>query len=340
MKQLTKKLSPKIIFTYLLITTFFTIGINITTGSIHIPLGETISLILSKDTVSSHGFILWNIRIPRAVASAMGGAYLAVAGLLLQIFFRNPIVGPFILGISSGATLLVSLVMLTSISLGFTYIAPYLTTISALSGAYFTMIIVLIIATRVKDPITLLIVGLMMGYLCHSIVSILMAFAEQEKIKGFVLWQLGSFSGFKWNEIKILFFGGGTILLATFLLSKPLNGLLLGESYASSLGINIKVVRFFIILFSCALSGLVTAGAGPVAFIGLAIPHMSRLIFSTSDSRILIPASALLGASITSICDLISRMAFSPVEIPISAITAFFGAPVVILLLTRRKMAI
>ncbi len=331
---------PLWMFVFLLILILSCAWLNLSLGSVKMSQREMLELLFTRDSTSSHGFILWNIRMPRLLASVLGGAYLAVSGLLLQIFFRNPIVGPFILGISSGATLVVSVIMLTSISLGFTYLAPYLTTLSALTGAYLTMAIVLIIASRVKDPITLLIIGLMMGYLCHGVTSILMAFAEQERIKGFVLWQLGSFAGFKWTEIKILSSVGGTLLLGTYLLSKPLNGLMLGEAYASSMGINIRLLRFFIILFSCALSGMVTAGAGPVAFVGLAIPHMGRLLFSTSDNKILIPGVIILGGAVTSICDLIARMAFSPVEIPISAITAFFGAPVVIFLIMRRRMAI
>ncbi|RKX57335.1 MAG: iron ABC transporter permease, partial [Thermodesulfobacteriota bacterium] len=275
-----------------------------------------------------------------AVATVMGGAYLAVAGLLLQVFFRNPIVGPFILGISSGATLTVSIVMLTTLSLGFTALAPFLTTLSALAGAYATMAVVLAIAAKVKNVITLLIVGLMMGYLCHAVTSVLVAFARQEKIKGFVLWQLGSFAGFKWSEIQILFFLGGLILIIVYGLSKPLNAFLLGEAYASTMGVNIRLFRFLIILCACALAGMVTAMAGPVAFIGLAVPHMTRLFFATSDNRILIPGVVFLGAIVTSLCDLIARLLFSPVELPVSAVTAMFGAPLVIGLLMKRRVSV
>ena len=316
------------------------IWLSLSIGSVSITQKRLLYLIFSHDTYSTDGFILWNIRIPRTIAAVLGGGFLGVSGLLLQIFFRNPLAGPFILGISSGATLVVALVMLTSIALGFTQIAPYLTTLSALFGAYITMFIVLIVATRVKNPITLLIIGLMIGYLCQSVTSILMAFAEQERIKGFVLWQMGSFSGFKWSEIRILTFVGLIILICTYLISKPLNGLLLGDIDAKSLGVRVKMIRFLIVLFSCALSGLVTAGAGPVAFIGIAIPHMGRLIFSTSDNRVLVPGVFLLAGIVTGVSDLIARSIFSPVEVPISAVTAIFGAPIIIALVSKRKMEI
>ncbi len=314
--------------------------VNIMAGSVHISLPEFWQILIHHDDASTKGFIIWKVRMPRAIASVLGGAYLAVSGLLLQVFFRNPIVGPFILGISSGATLMVSIVMLTSISLGFSSISPFMSTLFAFIGAYGAMLIVLTIAGRVKSGVTLLIVGLMMGYLCHAVTSVLMAFAEKEKLKGFVLWQLGSFSGFRWSEIEVMLLVGGLILIGIYLLSKPLNAFLLGEDYAASMGVNIRLFRILILLCSCALAGMITAVAGPVAFIGLAVPHMARLCFNTSDNRWLIPGSILLGAIVTSACDLLARMAFSPVELPVSAITAFFGAPIVLSMLIKRRVAL
>lgn len=316
------------------------VAVNVTAGSISISLAELLHIISNHDMETTNGFIVWKIRMPRAMATVLGGGYLAVAGLLLQVFFRNPIVGPFILGISSGATLMVSIVMLTTLSLGFTALAPFLTTLSALVGAYATMAVVLAVASKVKNTITLLIVGLMMGYLCHAVTNVLIAFAEQEKINGFVLWQLGSFSGFKWSEINILFVFGGLILIFVYGLGKPLNAFLLGEEYASTMGVNIRLFRFLIILCACALAGMVTAMAGPVAFIGLAVPHMTRLCFATSDNRILVPGAVLLGAIVTGLCDLAARLIFSPVELPVSSITAFFGAPIVISLLMKRRVSV
>ncbi len=328
------------IFSMFFVLLLFSLLINVMIGSIDIPFPELYRIVLDRSTESIHGFIIWKIRIPRAIAAFLGGAYLAIAGLLLQVFFRNPIVGPFILGISSGATLMVSIVMLTTLSMGFLSLAPFLTTVAAFVGAYGAMLIVLAIAMRVKSGVTLLIVGLMIGYLCHAITSLLIAFAEQEKVKGFVLWQLGSFSGFKWSEIQVLFFFGGLILIVVYGLCKPLNAFLLGEEYAATMGVNIRLFRILILLCSCALAGMVTAVAGPVAFIGLAIPHMVRLFFATSDNRVLVPGAVLLGGTVTSLCDFVAHQLFSPVEIPISAITAFFGAPIVISLLLKRKVSI
>jgi len=313
---------------------------NIMVGSVHISLNELFSILTSHDTSSVNGFIVWKIRLPRAIAAALGGGYLAIAGLLLQVFFRNPIVGPFILGISSGATLMVSFVMLTSLTLGFTVLNPFMATLAAFVGAYGTMAIVMTIASRIKNVVTLLIAGLMMGYLCHAVTSVLVAFAEKEKIKGFVLWQLGSFSGFRWSEIQLMIIAGGLICVLVYALAKPLNAFLLGEEYAASMGVNIKLFRFLILLSSCAMAGMITSVAGPVAFVGLAVPHMVRLAFATSDNRILVPGCLLAGAVVTGLCDFIARMVFSPVELPISAITAFFGAPIVISLLLKRKVVL
>jgi iron complex transport system permease protein len=312
--------------------------LNIATGAISYSPAEIIKALAHPDTTTTLGAIVWKIRLPRAIAAVLGGAYLATAGLLLQVYFRNPIVGPFILGISHGATVMVSLVMLTTLTVGLTVLSPFMTTLAAFAGAYLVMMVVVAVAARVKSGITLLIVGLMMGYLCHAVTAVLQALAEKEKIKGFVLWQLGSFSGFKWSEIGLLLFCGGGILVGIYLLSKPLNAFLLGETYAASMGVNIRRFRVLILLCACALAGMVTAMAGPVAFIGLAVPHMARLVFQTSDNRILIPGACLVGALVVSLCDLIARMLLSPVELPLSAITAFFGAPIVIGLLLKRRV--
>ncbi|MGQ9485342.1 MAG: FecCD family ABC transporter permease [Desulfosoma sp.] len=329
---------PAIVFVTLAGLTLAFILLNIAIGSVSFSPSEIWQAVVHPKTTATTGEIIWKIRIPRAIAAVLGGAYLAVSGLLLQVYFRNPIVGPFVLGISSGATLMVSFVMLTSLTLGMTVLSPFMTTIAAFVGAYGVMMIVVAVASRVRSGITLLIVGLMMGYLCGAATAVLTALAEKERIKGFVLWQLGSFSGFKWSEISVLMIFGGVVLVAIYLLSKPLNALLLGESYAASMGVNIRRFRILILFCACALAGMITSVAGPVAFIGLAVPHMARLIFQTSDNRLLIPGVCLLGAVVTSLCDLIARMLLSPVELPLSAITAFFGAPIVIGLLLKRRV--
>jgi len=329
---------PAVLFAALGAATALLLVLNVCIGSIFFSPAEIWQALVHPFDESVKGFIIWNIRIPRSIAAVLGGAYLSVSGLLLQVYFRNPIVGPFILGISSGATVMVSFVMLTSLTLGMTVISPFMTTLAAFAGAYGVMLIVVAVASRVRNGITLLIVGLMMGYLCHAVTSILTALAEKEKIKGFVLWQLGSFSGFKWSEIWVLLLLGGAIMVMIYLLSKPLNAFLLGEESASSMGVNIRRFRVMILLFASALAGMITSVAGPVAFVGMAVPHMARLVFGTSDNRTLIPGASLMGAAVVSLCDLIARMVLSPVELPLSAITAFFGAPIIIGLLLKRKV--
>lgn len=325
------------IFCLLLVAACAVVVLNVCTGAVAIPIPHIWHILLHPDdTIISS--IIWDIRLPRAIASVLGGGFLAVSGLLLQVYFRNPIVGPFILGISSGATLMVSIVMLTTLTIRLQIMSPIITTLAAIVGAYSVMFIVVSVAAKVKSGVTLLIVGLMMGYLCHSVTAVLTALAEKEQIKGFILWQLGSFSGFKWGEIQLLLILGGGLLILIYLLSKPLNAMLLGEEYALSMGININRFRIFILLSACTMAGLITSLAGPVAFIGLAVPHMARMIFSSSDNRILIPATLLLGGVVTSLCDFIARTIMSPVELPLSAITALFGAPIVISLLMKKRV--
>lgn len=332
------RIRAALVFGVLAILVAVVLVANVGIGSVAISPAEILEMLHRPGDDSIVGAIVWKIRIPRAIAAVVGGAYLAVSGLLLQVYFRNPIVGPFILGISSGATVMVSLVMLTSLTVGLTVLSPFMTTLAAFAGAYGVMMIVVAVAARVKNSVTLLIVGLMMGYLCGAVTAVLTALAEKEKIKGFVLWQLGSFSGFKWSEIQVLLVGGGLVLVLIYTLSKPLNAFLLGEEYAASMGVPIRRFRVLILLCACALAGMITAAAGPVAFVGLAVPHMARLSFATSDNRVLIPGACLIGALVTSLCDLVARMLLSPVELPLSAITAFFGAPIVIGLLLKRRV--
>lgn len=314
-----------------------TLALNLGIGSVNIPIAKLLNLLMAGPGESSDSFILWQIRLPRGLAALWGGACLSVAGLLLQVYFRNPIVGPFILGITSGAILVVALVMLTTISLGMSYLAPYVVTLGAFAGSLAAMLLVLSIARKVHQGVVLLIIGLMIGYLTSAMTSILVAFAEAERLKGFTLWTLGSFSGYRWQEVFIMMGVGTALLIGVYVLAKPLNAFLLGEDYAQTMGVKVKRFRMLIVFFSCALAALVTSTAGPVAFVGLAVPHMARLALGTTDNRLLLPVAALMGAVITELCDLVARMLFSPVETPLSAVTSFIGAPVVIMLLMKRR---
>ncbi len=330
------------VLTVLSVLLLLTFLLNVGLGSVKISLiqvfWEIKKMVFHQQAEQSvYRAIIGQIRLPRTLAAMISGSSLAVAGLLLQIFFRNPLVGPFVLGISSGATLAVGLILLAGVSFGLNTAIPFLIVLAAFSGSVLVMIVVLLISRKVKSVVTLLIIGLMAGYFCSSVTSFLMAFAEKEEVKGFIMWTMGSFSGFSWHKVTVLLLIALPILLATLLISKPLNALLMGESYAISMGVNIKATRLIIVLISSLLAGLVTAFAGPVSFVGLSVPHISKLCFGTADNKILIPGTALLGGIITGLCDLFARTVFAPIEVPISAVTSLLGAPIVIFLLLRRR---
>jgi iron complex transport system permease protein len=202
------------------------------------------------------------------------------------------------------------------------------------------MLIVIAVASKVRDVITLLGIGLMTGYVASALSSFLIAFAQAQDVHRFVFWTMGSFSGYRWEEVRVTAIAVVGLMAASYLLAKPLNAFLLGEDYARSMGVNIRVFRYAVIFLSCALAAVVTAFAGPVAFVGLAVPHLARLSLGTSDNRVLIPASILAGAMVTSLCDLLARLLFAPVELPVSATTALFGAPMVIIFLLKGKTTI
>jgi iron complex transport system permease protein len=330
---------------YGIVLGLFAIGVllffvlNIVLGSVTIPPGETFKAILGDHSIDAYS-IIWNIRMPRVLGALLGGSALAVSGLLLQVFFRNPIVGPFVLGISSGASFMVGLALLGSYLLGVSAASSMTLSLAAFIGALLVMGVVLAVATKVRDIITLLVIGLMTGYVASAASSFLIAFAQSENVYRFVIWTMGSFSGFRWDEVRILAVTGIALLVISYLSAKPLNAFILGEDYARSMGINVKRFRYLVIAVSCALAAIVTAFAGPVAFIGLAVPHFARLSLGTSDNRILIPASVLGGAMICGLCDLLARLLFAPVELPISATTAIFGAPMVIFFLIKGKTTI
>lgn len=314
--------------------------LNISVGSVNIAISDIFKYITQGfDNSQVNSTILLKIRMPRSIAVLFGGAAIAVSGLLLQIFFRNPIVEPFILGISSGSSLMVGIVMLSGVLLGIEGFSMGAWTIffAAFLGAVMVMLIILAVATKVKNIVTLLVIGLMIGYVCSALTSVMTSFADANQVKAFSLWQMGSFSGFTWQSVKVLVIITTPLLIISLFISKPLNALMLGENYAMSLGVNIKAARVFIVLISSLLCAVVTAFAGPVSFIGLAIPHLSRIILKTSNNKKLFPASMLMGAGLTGLCDFIARMVFSPAEISLGAVTALIGAPMVIYMMLRRS---
>jgi len=333
-----KNVKYTIYFTVLFLLLLTALIFNICFGSVKIPLSKLISIFLngsSKNNLQST--VVWNIRLPRIIGAIISGACLSCAGLLMQIFFRNPIVGPSVLGISSGSSLFVGFIILAGVKLGFKGSSSMLMILAGFAGATFVMIIILGISYKIKNVVTLLIIGIMVGYICTAVTNFLITFSTKEQLQGFQMWNLGSFSGFTWANIKYMLLLSIPFLLVTFLISKPLNALLLGESYARSMGVNIKVLRIIVIFTASILTAIPTSFAGTVSFIGLAVPHIIRLTFKTSDNKLLIPGTILFGAVIAGFCDLLARLLFLPVELPISTITSFVGAPVVIILILKSR---
>lgn len=313
-------------------------ALNLALGSIEVTPRQLLTVLIGGNIDNPVlETVVLQIRLPRTIAALVGGAALAVAGLLLQIFFRNAVVDSFVLGIASGSGLMVGLVLLAGVSFGLQSHPSGLIFLAALAGALGVMFLVMAFARRTQDLVALLVVGLILGYLCSAANSFLMAFAEKEQLQTYIHWTMGSFSGFTWTQAKVLFWVALPTIATALLLCKPLNALLLGDDYARSLGLNLVKVRGQIIGVTSILTAIVTAYAGPVAFIGLAVPHLGRLLFRTADNRILIPAVILLGAGVTGICDLAARSLLAPVELPLTAVTSCFGAPLLIYLILRRQ---
>ena len=291
------------------------------------------------DSPSPIANILIHIRLPKMFTAILAGASLSVAGLMMQTLFRNPLAGPYILGVSSGASLGVALVtMVTSLPLTFSLIAssPHsLIATSAIIGSMLTMMLVMLFAKRIRNNVTLLIVGMMVGNIAGALVNMIQNFANPDSLKLFIVWTLGSLSGVSWDELPILTIGIVLAAILVLMLIKPLNGLLLGEDYARGLGIHVERTRWMMVLASCLLAGSVTAFCGPIAFIGVAVPHIARGIFATSNHRLTVPASALIGANILLVCDILCNL--GTYSLPISTMSALFGAPIILWIVLKKK---
>ena len=307
---------------------------NVNAGSVSLSPGEIWNILLTRG--GDNGAIVWNIRLPRILAALLLGGALALSGFLLQTFFSNPIAGPFILGISSGAKLILSLVMIGFLSRGVTVGSLGLIA-AAFSGAMLSMGFVLLISAKVKRMSLLIIGGVMIGYICSAVTDFVVAFADDANIVNLHNWSRGSFSGMLWENVGVMAAVVLLVLVLTFLLSKPIGAYQLGETYAQNMGVNIKAFRAVLILLSSVLSATVTAFAGPISFVGVAVPHLMRSLFKTAKPIIMIPACFLGGGVFCLLSDLIARTAFAPTELSISAVTALFGAPVVILVMLRRQ---
>lgn len=325
----------------LVVTLFVCFLGNISLGSVAIPLSSVFkSLFASIDNESWH-YIIHNYRLPKAFTALLVGSGLGVSGLLMQTLFRNPLAGPFVLGISSGASLGVAIVILGAGifggSLATLLVSKWSVVIAASLGSFLVLLSVMAVSLKVRDTMAILIIGLMFGSITAAVVSVLSYFSSAEQLQQYIFWGFGSLGNLSWNELFIFFSIYLVGLLMSILSIKALNTLLLGENYAKSLGLNINQSRIIIIIATSLLAGTITAFAGPIAFIGLAIPHMVRQIFTTANHKILLPAVFLFGAIVMLVCDSIAQLPMSDYTLPINAITSLIGAPVVIWLLVRKR---
>lgn len=316
--------------------------LNISMGSVGIPLKDTLSVLFGGEaTNSSWEYIILNYRLPKALTAIMVGSGLAIAGLMMQTLFRNPLAGPFVLGISSGASLGVAILVLGAgiIGGGLAGLAfsSWGIVIAASLGSFLVLLAVLAVTTRVKDTMAILIIGLMFGSLTAAVVAVLAFFSPSDDLQRYVFWSFGSLGGNSWKSIGVLAICFVAGLLMSLRNIKALNALLLGPDYAESIGVSRQQATLWIILATCLLAGAITAFAGPIAFIGLAVPHLTRLFINTSDHRLLLPAVALVGSILMLICDIIAQLPYSEFTLPINAVTSLFGAPVVIWLLVRKR---
>jgi iron complex transport system permease protein len=321
--------------------------LDLSLGSVKIPLSNIVGMLLGREPEQSSWMkILHMFRLPKSITAILAGGALAVSGLQMQTLFRNPLAGPFVLGINAGASLGVALIVLwsgtvsqTTIFAGLGLLGDLGLILAAGAGASLVLIFVLLVSRRVQNVMTLLILGLLFGYATSAVVSILLHFSIAERIHLYIAWTFGSFGGVTWKQLKVLI----PVLLAGMGMSivsvKPLNAMLLGENYARSMGVPVRRVRVWIIGTTALLSGSVTAFCGPVAFIGVAIPHMARSLFNTSDHRVLIPSVVLLGAVVAIVSDIVSGLPGSQTVLPLNAVTSLIGAPVIAwIILSRRNL--
>lgn len=319
--------------------------LNLFLGSVDIPFRSIWNILLGMDEGESVIWqnIIWKSRVPQALTAMVAGAGLAVSGLQMQTVFRNPLAGPSVLGISSGASLGVAFVVLLSGSIGgialsrLGFMGEIALTIAAIIGALSIMALIVYVSQKVHGNVTLLIIGVMIGYVANAVIGVLKFFSVEEDIRAYVIWGLGSFARVSGNQMMVFVCIMAVLLPLSFLLIKTLNLLLLGDAYARNLGLNIKRARLQVIACSGVLVAIVTAYCGPITFLGLAVPHLCRGIFRSSDHRILMPASLLAGAALALLCNLIARMPGFEGALPVNSVTALVGAPVVVSVLFKKR---
>lgn len=318
--------------------------LNLVLGSVSIPLRAVWNILWGRGNESViWQNIIWKSRVPQALTALVAGAGLSVSGLQMQTVFRNPLAGPSVLGISSGASMGVAFVVLLSGSLGgvalskLGFMGEIALTIAAIAGSLSIMALIVFVSQKVRGNVTLLIIGVMIGYIANAVIGVLKFFSVEEDIRAYVIWGLGSFARVSGDQMTLFICIMVVLLPLSFLLVKTLNLLLLGDAYARNLGLNIKRARLLVITCSGVLVAIVTAYCGPIIFLGLAVPHLCRGMFRTSDHRILMPASLLAGASLALVCNLIARMPGFEGALPVNSVTALVGAPVVMSVLFNKR---
>ena len=310
--------------------------LNINTGNVQISVPEILQILFLKKGTQVQMNIIWKIRLPRVLMAGILGGALALSGFLLQTFFSNPIAGPYVLGISSGAKMMVALAMIIFLKY-YTLVSSYILIIAAFIGSMISMGFVLLVAKKVHNMSMLVISGVMIGYICSAVTDFVVTFADDSNIVNLHNWSLGSFSGMSWGNVKVMAIVVLLTMVIVFFMSKPIGAYQLGEVYAQNMGVNIKLFRIGLILLSSILSACVTAFAGPISFVGIAVPHIVKSLLKTARPLLVIPACFLGGAVFCLFCDLIARTVFAPTELSISSVTAVFGAPVVIYIMIRRQ---
>lgn len=320
----------------LLVLLVFLLALNVCVGSVHIPLSDVLRMLAGQALDDTAADIVLRMRLPRALAAAVLGGGLALSGYLLQTFFHNPIAGPFILGISSGAKLTVALVMVLALELAVS-INSALMILAAFAGAMLSMGFVLLMSSLIDRMSILIVSGVMIGYICSALTDFVVTFASDANIVNLHNWSKGSFSGISWADVAVLSAVILTAALCVLLLSKPISAYQMGEAYAKSVGLNIRLFRALLVVLSSVLSACVTAFAGPISFVGIAVPQLMKVLYRTAKPVLMIPACFLGGAVFCLFCDLLARVLLAPAELGISTVTAVFGAPVVIAVLLRRS---
>ncbi len=326
-----------LIFIILLVLLLVLTAVNLAAGTVSLKLPEIFSILLSGKDSSPYYPVIYNIRLPRIAAAIVLGGALALSGYLLQTFFDNPIVGPFVLGVSSGAKLTVALLMIFFLSKGKNPGSAGMIG-AAFLGSLAVMGFVLMISFKARNMSILVVCGIMTGYICSAVTDLLVTFADDSNIVNLHNWSMGSLSGINWSGVTQMSIISAICLITAFLMSKPMGAYRLGEAYARNMGVNITLLRVMLILTASLLSACVVAFAGPISFVGIAVPHLMRLSFKTSEPKVLVPAAFIGGSAVTLLCDCLARNIFAPTEVSISSVTAVLLVPVVIyMMLSRRR---